>query len=87
MPKVSHAGLLIGFCEPSFVWAPDNEPGSPRAGVLRQGQLTQASRMYGGSSMPGAGVRERVVHGHTGKEDLAVPSACIAGVHGKGRKV
>lgn len=43
VPKVSHAGLLIGLCELSVVWASDNEPGSPRASSLRQEQLTQAS--------------------------------------------
>ena len=36
VPKVSHAGLLIGLYELSIVWASDNKPGSPRARILRQ---------------------------------------------------
>lgn len=34
-----------------------------------------------GSSMPGAGFRERVVHCHMKKKHLAVPSASVASVH------
>lgn len=57
MPKVSHAGLLISFCELSVVWAPDNKTGSPRAGMLRQEGLTQASFINVGSSRHGQALR------------------------------